>query len=360
MTCVRVTLLLVVVFASLNICSGQGTSQLASNPIVRGILLRLARCEASAKVTEEQLKRKDAEIARLTKQEANMGSMTASSADTVQMQGSTTGERSGMRRETAESSVGRAGRRMQPSTGRGSMESVSERGGSHVTKKRRQHVGNTGAYCKMDCQLGTQATSGFGGGISCSCPTGYTFKKRETRCADNNDCTSSPCRDDEICVNTHGSFSCEKVTCDADYNAISGRQSMTCFRPFVAPCQAGEPCKPSAHIFAFTAVYSNLNTPQQLYSLGISLLPGTQIRSFAESKVEVSCEGENCDNEDLSSDDFLIETNKEEASVTISLARPITGPLVARLHLNIRATLSTDIDIGTTLDFSVDVGPCLF
>lgn len=205
--------------------------------------------------------------------------------------------------------------------------------------------------CARDCAFSTQ----------CICPAGYEQPAGKRTCRDINECeTRKPCKQNEICFNTVGGFTCESRECDEGYSAqLVGENLLRCNRIQGNRCPSEDRNCINSYSITFFALSNALpNLPYEFYTFN-----GGGIKGSKPSELELSVTCETCT-------DSQVPGSERDFSATLSepngfggalrLVRTIVGP--QRIDINLRVTLYfSDTRAFTHVHkLKLDIGECTF
>lgn len=323
----------------------------------QSIRTQLSICQGEKRLLLQTIATKDDVIDALREQIKILGKVPA-----TEMFPSGRGQDQGATRGTGEESVNFG---VVPQTGRiQQREGIRETAGGIVDTG----VGNTngGAIsggtdmsadrCKRDCHLVT--TFGFSG-VTCDCPTGYAFSKPLIGCIDVNECDANPCSADQLCVNKHGSFSCESSTCDDGYMAeAAGQQTLNCRR---APTCVACADKPSSYTVTYVPFFSDEpmnDLPRMFYTFG-GAIGEDDIFQETDLNVAITCTGDMCAGQAPSINDFDVKLTGP-FKVEVSTLKPFSGQMTIIMDINITVHLKPSFNVKHLARLVIDVAPCSF
>ncbi|XP_026730463.1 fibrillin-1 [Trichoplusia ni] len=178
------------------------------------------------------------------------------------------------------------------------------------------------------------------GSYRCACPQGYRLSEDKRSCIDIDECetgeaqcaSSSESRTaSDVCVNTRGSYRCQRVACPPGYQLENKHRCNKVERV----CQAGDwKCaqQPTTISYNFITFVSNLYIPDsklKLFTMRGPVWPFAKMR-FVLRIVDVNAPPNIKRKADIS--DFLLTQNNNEGLT--SLVRPLEGPQSIELEMS--------------------------
>ncbi|KAK8729424.1 hypothetical protein OTU49_008467 [Cherax quadricarinatus] len=176
------------------------------------------------------------------------------------------------------------------------------------------------------------------GTFKCSCPDGYNLVADGRTCKDINECDSgNVCRgENEHCVNTHGGYKCNSITCPANYIRDT-RHKNRCKKVSLYCLEDDESChrEPLSYSYNFLPLVSNLSLPTtgqvDLFTMRGPLWLSTTVQFELELESARAPLGVEAATREFF---YLKHTSFNQA--VISLVKSISGPQEIQLVLNMQ------------------------
>lgn len=179
------------------------------------------------------------------------------------------------------------------------------------------------------------------GSYRCACPSGYRLSEDKRSCIDIDECETgeAPCSKNagasittsDVCVNTRGSYRCQRISCPVGYQLENKHRCNKVERV----CQAGDwNCahQPTTISYNFITFVSNLYIPDtklKLFTMRGPVWPYVKMR-FELKLVNVNAPPSVKRKADIN--DFLLTQNNNEGLT--SLVRPLEGPQSIELEMS--------------------------
>lgn len=172
------------------------------------------------------------------------------------------------------------------------------------------------------------------GSFTCRCPRGYILGQDGRTCQDVDECIKNPCKgQDEVCLNTRGSFRCNSIKCPPDY--VKDAEHKNRCKRSKAYCREDDMnClqRPLTYSFNFITFVSMLPIPPSghldLFTMRGPLWSGTESQfslDLLSARVPTHIVP--------ASKDYFRLRNSGWNQAVIALVRPIPGPQELELQL---------------------------
>ncbi|KAK6634325.1 hypothetical protein RUM43_011725 [Polyplax serrata] len=175
------------------------------------------------------------------------------------------------------------------------------------------------------------------GSFSCRCPPGYTLGPDGRSCQDIDECLRNPCKgEDEICLNTRGSYRCNSIKCPPNYyKEVEHKNRCKRLKTYCREEDTACAQQPLTYSYNFITFVSNLPIPPighlDLFTMRGPLWSGTNsqftldlLSARAAQKVQKATK-----------ESFRLRNSGWNQGV-ISLVRPIPGPQEIELQLTMK------------------------
>ncbi|CAG2116609.1 unnamed protein product, partial [Medioppia subpectinata] len=181
------------------------------------------------------------------------------------------------------------------------------------------------------------------GSFRCSCPVGYRLGTDERTCQDINECEeSNQCRgDDQICLNTRGSFKCNRIECPNGYERDTTHKSRCKKTHGTAVC-TDQTCisedlrDPMAYTYNYLTFTSNMTIPSTGY-LDLFTMRGP-VLSVTTVQFELNLNSATIGKYGVppATKDFFQMRRTAYNEAMVSLTKPIVGPQDIELDLEVK------------------------